>query len=210
MDPAKRDKVRFRRRNYFIKKGFQARFMVRFLGLVITASAISGYIMYLLINKDVEDVFYSSHINLSSSGQLLPTLVKVNAWILAVVLLAAAATILLLARKVEGPIGRLGKTAERIAAGDLSGSFSLRTNDEVGSLAGSFEEMNSQLRGFFNEMRRQADAIDRSAERLLADTAYKDNERPGADNKMDPRQVEELQKLIRRLGDNLSKFKTTN
>jgi methyl-accepting chemotaxis protein len=209
MDFIRRENTKYRRRNYFIKKGFQTRFMVRFLGLLITASAISGYIMYLLINKDVEDVFYSSHINLTSTGQLLlPTLVKVNAWILAVVLVAAAGIIFLVSRNVEGPLARLGKTAGRVGRGDLSGNFRLRDRDELKSLAESFDGMSGQLRERFNELRKQAEAIDRSAERLLADQIYRGNNQPDAVRLIDREKVEELHKLARRFGDDLSRLKT--
>jgi methyl-accepting chemotaxis protein len=208
MDSNQGKKTRCRRKNYFTKKGFQTRFMVRFLGLLITASAISGYIMYLLINKDVEDAFYSSHVNLSSTGQLLlPILVKVNAWILAVVLVAAAAIIFLVSRNLEGPMARLGKTAERIGRGDLSGNFRLRDSDELKSLAGSFDKMTGQLRERFSELRRQADAIDRSAELMLADQIYRSNNQPGAAQRIDLEKVEELHRMARRFGDDLSKLK---
>jgi GAF domain-containing protein/HAMP domain-containing protein len=57
-----------------------------------------------------------------------------------------------LASVFTNPIVQLTETADRIATGDLNGYAYIKTNDEVGSLANSFNLMTSQLRKFINEL----------------------------------------------------------
>ncbi len=164
-----RDKTKpWCRRKYIVKKEFQARFIMRFLGVVMVASAVSGYLMYMMINKQSEDVFYTSHIKLSSTGEvLLPAIMKVNFGVIVAVLLAVALVTLYITNKVEGPLCRIGRSAEKIGEGDFTASFRLRKDDELKDIAKTFEEMNDSLKGRFDELKSQADEIDRAAQGLL-------------------------------------------
>ena len=42
-----RQKKTWRRRNFFIKKGFQTRFIMKFMGVVMTGSAMSAAITHI-------------------------------------------------------------------------------------------------------------------------------------------------------------------
>src|SRR3990170_8342503 len=97
----------WRRRNYFIKKAFQARFVMRFLAVVLTGSALSGYLLYSFTGREVQDAFYSGHIKLSRTGEIiLPSLLKVNSGVLALVLLTVIVVVLVISNKVAGPLYR--------------------------------------------------------------------------------------------------------
>lgn len=198
----------WRRRNYFIKKGFQGRFILKFLGVVTFGSAMSGYVMYLLVDKDVEDAFYSSHIKLSTTGQLLlPTLLKVNFGVLVLVLLAVAAITLSISHKVAGPLHRLGRDAERIGRGDLTGSFRLRTNDELKSLAKTFEDMNKDMKERFNGLRSQAEEVERAADDLVIKYACSSFNRTGPEEEVVEAQIDRLLKTVDIFGKELSRFR---
>ncbi len=202
-------KKTWRRRNFFIKKGFQSRFIMKFLGVVMSGSAMSGYIMYLFISKDAEDTFYRSHIKLSSTGEMiLPSLLKVNMGVLVVVLLAVVVITVLISHKVAGPLYRLGKETEKIADGDLTGNFKLRTNDELKGLATSFEDMNRELKTLFNDIRQQAEEIDSSANKLYEHYSFVKRNRLGViNNRWAGDRIEELSKGAFALGRKLSRFK---
>ena len=60
-----------------------------------------------------------------------------------------------LARTLSGPIIRLTKTAEQVAAGDLTVQAKVESNDETGILAGSFNNMVSQLRDMVGMLERR-------------------------------------------------------
>jgi len=68
---------------------------------------------------------------------------------------------LLLANRITQPILRLVRTATRVTAGDLSARSGVRTSDEIGTLAASFDEMTSRLqRQHLNTIRALTSAID--------------------------------------------------
>ncbi len=138
----------------------------------------------------------------------MPTLLKVNLGVLAFVLLAVALLTLLISHKVAGPLYRLGKATDKIAEGDLTGSFRLRTNDELKGLASSFDDMNRDLKVLFNEIRQHAEQIDSSATKLFEHYEFAARNRTGdSSNDWPDEKIEELSKSACVLGEKLSKFK---
>ncbi len=57
-----------------------------------------------------------------------------------------------LARQIARPILAIAQTASKVAAGDLSQSTPVMTDDEVGVLARAFNQMTAQLRVFYQEL----------------------------------------------------------
>lgn len=204
----KKDDRPWRRRNYFIKKGFQARFILKFLGIVASGSALSGLFIYLLTTRNIENTFYSSHIKISSTGQLvLPTLVRVNFGIIVLVLLAVAVLTLFISNKIAGPVYRMGKTTEKIGVQDFTADFALRSGDETIHLADSFEGMNRALKDRFDRLRRQARNVDAAAEDLVQRYSAGD-ENLSFDMGPENRVVAELVAGVEALKSELSKLKT--
>lgn len=63
-----------------------------------------------------------------------------------------AAGLFLLGRRVTRPILAIAHTASQVAAGDLTQSTPVMTDDEVGVLARAFNQMTAQLRVFYQEL----------------------------------------------------------
>ena len=61
----------------------------------------------------------------------------------------------LLARQIARPVLSIARTASRVAAGDLTQSAPVMTEDEVGTLAGTFNEMTGQLRLLYEGLERK-------------------------------------------------------
>ena len=158
----------YRRRNYFIKKGFQSRLVARFLIVAVAGFAAAGYLVYRSVEKSAEEVFYSNHFRLASTSELVvPALLKVNLLAVLLILAAVSIAVLVISHRLAGPIFRLGKAAEKIGKGDLTGSFELRAKDEIKSLSDSFKEMNGSLREQFADMKREALAIESYSKKML-------------------------------------------
>jgi len=75
--------------------------------------------------------------------------------------LVALTLAVLLVRQLTRPLGRLAAAAERVAGGDLRQEVSVESKDEIGSLAGSF-----------NDMSRALDRSEQLRRRLIADIAH--------------------------------------
>ncbi|HMM42977.1 MAG TPA: CHASE3 domain-containing protein [Thermomicrobiales bacterium] len=80
-------------------------------------------------------------------------------------LLAATLSLLLaslLARDLVGGMGRLSRTAQRIADGDLDERIGMRRRDEIGEAAASFDQMADQLQTTLQESEQRAIDLARS------------------------------------------------
>lgn len=66
-------------------------------------------------------------------------------FIIAFLVLVAAAVTVMLAKKIVKPLTLLTQAAERIKAGDYSGRLSIISNDEMGTLVDSFNDMTASL-----------------------------------------------------------------
>ncbi len=67
----------------------------------------------------------------------------------------------LLARRMVRPIRRLGASAAQIASGDLAHRAAVDRADEIGELAGNFNEMTTALEASFGQLRRTLSTFER-------------------------------------------------
>jgi methyl-accepting chemotaxis protein len=88
-----------------------------------------------------------------------------------VVLLLAAIVIAWYARRIAGPIQQLEIAARRIAGGDISQiKLGITSQDELGRLGQSFEQMTGNLRSLINKILGVTEKVATSAEELAANT----------------------------------------
>lgn len=76
----------------------------------------------------------------------------------------------LITRNVIRPVRAIVAASEHIAAGDLTQQCVVRSGDEIGQLASSFNVMNNRLKGVVGKIRAQAEALN-TASRGLSETA---------------------------------------
>jgi diguanylate cyclase (GGDEF)-like protein len=72
----------------------------------------------------------------------------------------------LLARATTRPLEELGKAAARIASGDLDTSIEVRSRDEVGRLAETFNDMTDELRTYVRALEASRDELQSGLSRL--------------------------------------------
>jgi methyl-accepting chemotaxis protein len=135
-----------RRRNYFINKDFQGRFILRFV-LTTTLWAVAAITFFAYFGKKrLQEALYTTHLKASSPGELLLSSAATAyalALVLFVVLLAYA--VYSLRKKLSAPLYMLGKDMARIADGDLVTEVSLRDEDEFQELASDVDTMRKEL-----------------------------------------------------------------
>ena len=83
-----------------------------------------------------------------------------------VAVLLATGIAALLARATTRPLGELGDAAARVSSGDLSTVITVRSRDEVGRLAGSFNAMTDELRRHIGALESSRDELQAGVARL--------------------------------------------
>jgi methyl-accepting chemotaxis protein len=75
-------------------------------------------------------------------------------------------SVLLVVRRVTGPLGRISAVATRIAEGDLTGELDIESQDEVGVLSDAFRAMQHRLAQVIGEVRTGASALSSASAQL--------------------------------------------
>jgi methyl-accepting chemotaxis protein len=129
--------------NISIKKDLQLR-IFSWIGLIVLISVfVSGGIFYHYSNRKIDTAYKQFHIQLSNMRQTLAP------WILLAIGLGAFAALgaaVFYPKKIAGPLYRLERRLQRIAAGDLREQVQLRSNDELQDLAREINHMGASLR----------------------------------------------------------------
>jgi len=151
-----------RRRNYFIKKKFQANFAFRFiLLLLLEAILIAGLYMY-VSNDTITAGYLDSILTVERTpqfffGQFLLITLIVGLGIA----IAAMIVFILLSHRIAGPLYRFEKDLEEVTSGNLTKRINLRRTDQLielkeslNSLIGSFDSRMGRLKGKLSKLNR--------------------------------------------------------
>jgi len=147
----KNTQVSNKRKNYFIDKDFQTRFILKFCLLVVLAGIITTGILYFVGKKSTTVAIVDSRVVVRSTADfLLPILIQT---VLAVMIICGLATIivtLLFSHKIAGPLYRFKKAIEGIKLGNLSANFYIRNYDQLKGLSGEVNAMIDKTREQIN------------------------------------------------------------
>ena len=121
-----------KRKNYFIKKRFQAHFVMRFIILLlIEILLMAGLFMY-ISNNTMTTGYYGSRLTIekTSSFFLVPFIfIMLIAGI--AVGISAVVVFILFSHRIAGPLFRFEKDLKDISAGDLTKRINLRKTDQL-------------------------------------------------------------------------------
>src|SRR5208337_4150812 len=124
------------RRNYFINKDFQSRFIMRFVVLTAIWTAVTVMLFIYVAQKKLEDLRYSSHFDIETTNELLfPITVGVQVATLVVFAGILAYSINSLLKRLSPPLFAIKRSLAGIAGGDLVNKVVLRKTDEFQDLA---------------------------------------------------------------------------
>ena len=149
-----------RRRQYFIMKDYQTRFMLRFALVTLLWSAAAAALFAWFAGQRLEEAMYSSHVNVTSATQLLlPSALHAEG--LALVFFSFLLTYAIhdLGKKISVPLFMLKRDLARIAAGDLLTPVALRPEDEFQELASDVEGMRKELGLKFSRVKERHEAL---------------------------------------------------
>ena len=135
-----------RRRNYFINKGFQTEFILKFCVLVVVGCVVFGGILYVFSSRTLTTSFENSRLVVKSTADyLLPGLLFGVLIVGLVMAIAAAIVVLLMTHRVAGPMYRFEKYAQKVGSGELIPDLRIRKKDQFQNLVSAFNNMSQNL-----------------------------------------------------------------
>jgi HAMP domain-containing protein len=149
-----------KRRNYFIDKGFQSDFIIKFCALVASAGLLIMAIVYLLARNATTVSFVNSRVVVQSTADfLLPVLVQTLIVSVIVVSVATIIFTLFVSHRIAGPAFRFKKVLKDLAKGDFCGECRIRKKDSLHDVAGSVNELMAATRAKLKETDAQLSAL---------------------------------------------------
>jgi len=135
-----------KRRDFLIKKDFQARFIMHFFLLVIMGGFTSTGLLFLLSSGNLTSNFNNSHLSVKDTAiYLLPPIIYTNLVTMIIISCALIAVTLIISHKIAGPLFRFEKDVQLIAAGDLTHVIRLRRKDQLKRLSMDINQMTWQF-----------------------------------------------------------------
>jgi methyl-accepting chemotaxis protein len=136
-----------KRRNVFIKKTFQGRFIVGVLLLMLLSGLCSALLIYWMTGGDLQAQSESAHINIANAWARLGLSIFIGNVV--AILIAGSISVFVVmyaSHRIAGPLYRFEKLCEQVGNGDLEVSTSIRENDQLQDLSTAFLAMVNKLR----------------------------------------------------------------
>ncbi|MDD5680173.1 MAG: methyl-accepting chemotaxis protein [Candidatus Omnitrophica bacterium] len=144
-----------RRKNYFIKKEFQTKFIMKFCVLVTLTAIISAFLVYLFLSHSVTTVFENSRIMIKPSTEfIMPGLILSSLISIVLVSVATIIVVLFISHRIAGPLYKLEDSLERMGEGDISFDISFRKGDEARVLSEVFNKSRRRLNGMISAIKK--------------------------------------------------------
>ena len=144
----------FRRRNYFIKKGLQSRFIFGFSLTVAIGFLTSWILVYYLVDKRLAQALYRSHIKIGTTGEIIgDILLKVNLIAVPLLIISVIIVGLFIVNRVTIPLTGFKEALEDFGKGnltpkvlkDIPAELSMAYNKMVGYLAKIFASVTARV-----------------------------------------------------------------
>lgn len=155
---------RIRRRQVYIDKRFQFRFIVKFCLILLAGVIVSTGLLFLFSQGTLTSSFINSRLVIQPTGNaMLPAIIYTNLISLGLILVTTVVVTLYISHKIAGPIFRLEKEIARIGAGDLTIRVALRSKDQMQAFAEGVNTMTGELNRKLADIHLQADELSRQA-----------------------------------------------
>ena len=131
----------YKRRNYYIDKSFQTKFIVQFCALLAFGSLLTVALIYWLARHSTTVGIANGRVAVHNTAEyLLPLMLQTVFIELIIVCLAAIAMTLLVSHKIAGPLFRLNVMLSKLGDGDCSASMRLREGDQLQQVAVAYND----------------------------------------------------------------------
>ena len=139
--------MKSKRRNYFINKGFQAEFILKFCGLVAVGCVMFGAILYAFSSRTLTTSFENSRLVVKSTADyLLPGLLFGGVIVGLLMAAVVSIVVLLMTHRIAGPMYRFERYAQKVGSGELSSVLKIRKKDQFQNFVSAFNKMTDDIR----------------------------------------------------------------
>ena len=150
-----------RRRNYFIEKKFQSRFVIQFCLVVILASLMTALALYLFSDQSTTVSFQNLRaVAHTTTDYLIPLLIQTVLISAVIVGIATMIVALFISHGIAGPLYRFKKELNMIESGDLTSNFRIRKEDQLQDIASSVSRMTQKLREAVTAVKQQCRVLE--------------------------------------------------
>jgi methyl-accepting chemotaxis protein len=133
---------RIKRHIYFIEKSFQARFIMKFCGLIGLGGILTIGLLYLWAKEATTVSIVNSKVVVTTAANfILPLLIQTVIIVTILVAIATIAITLFVSHKIAGPLYRFKKIIEAMGEGDFLSPVRIRKGDQLQDLAKIFDDM---------------------------------------------------------------------
>jgi methyl-accepting chemotaxis protein len=137
----------FPRRNVYIDKDFQNKFITKFCSLVAAGAASTILLLYVLTRLSTTvSIVKSRVVVMTTADFLLPILLQTVIIVTVAVVFATAAVTLFVSHKIAGPLYRFKQTFKELSLGNFSNQVRLRKDDQLHEVATEFNQMITAVR----------------------------------------------------------------
>ena len=168
------------RKIIFIDRRFQSEFILRFVALLLIGTGVFVTAAYLILNRRLEETYYSAHYAIKSTGEvLLPALLALSGVFILVLGVAAVLITMYVSHHIAGPLFAIRRYLESVSRGDLDFEPKLRLKDQTTPLAESLARALETLNARLVAIRSAADGMRDASNKLSRNIATDDgaNER---------------------------------
>ena len=146
-----------RRKNYFIKKKFQTKFILKFCMLVVLTALISAFMIYHFSSQSVTTVFENSRLTIKPSTEfIMPGLILSSLISVIIIGIATIVVVLFVSHRIAGPLYKLESSLERMGSGDLSFDIHFRRKDEAEKLVEVFNATSRNLNRLISNVKTES------------------------------------------------------
>ncbi len=132
----------WRRRNYFIRKEFQGRFVLSFFLTILVGAVIFTFIFSIFSANTITVTYEDAILKVDRTPKALAVeIVRTYGVYILLLGLGISLVSLFLSHRIAGPLYRLERSVEEITKGNLYLKITLRRKDELKELATSMNAM---------------------------------------------------------------------
>jgi methyl-accepting chemotaxis protein len=166
MNSRKKRSMAINRKQLFINRGFQTRFIVKFFLILVLGGVISTGLTLFTTQDTLTSSFVDSKLVIQNTAlAIMPSVIYttlITTFLLGLVVIMVT---LLVSHKIAGPMYRFEKDIDRVTKGDLKSRINIRKGDQFQELATSLnaliDHLNTDLAGILSDIEALAERAEK-------------------------------------------------